>query len=131
MFVLDTNAVIHYFKGQGRVAERLLTVSPGEVALPSLVVFELTVGVLRSDNPAGRQAQLELFLGTVTTLPFGRPEAAAAARVRADLEAEGRPIGPYDVLIAGTALAQGAVLVTRNVREFNRVRGLAVENWYE
>ena len=131
MFVLDTNAVIHYFKGQGRVAERLLTVSPDEVALPSLVVFELTVGVLRSDNPAGRQAQLELFLGTVTTLPFGRPEAAAAARVRADLEAEGRPIGPYDVLIAGTALAQGAVLVTRNVREFNRVRGLAVENWYE
>ena len=131
MFVLDTNAVIHYFKGQGRVAERLLTVSPGEVALPSLVVFELTVGVLRSDNPARRQAQLELFLGTVTTLPFGRPEAAAAARVRADLEAEGRPIGPYDVLIAGTALAQGAVLVTRNVREFNRVRGLAVENWYE
>ena len=67
----------------------------------------------------------------MTTVPFGRPEAAAAARVRADLEAEGRPIGPYDVLIAGTALAQGAVLVTRNVREFNRVRGLAVENWYE
>lgn len=131
MFVLDTNAVVHYFKGQGRVVERLLSTPPGDVALPSIVVFELMVGVLRSDAPARRQAQLQLFLETVETLVFGHAEAKAAAQVRSDLEARGLPIGPLDMLIAGTALAHHATLVTRNTREFARVRGLSVENWYE
>lgn len=131
MFVLDTNTVIYYFKGQGRVAERLLQVAPNEVALPSIAVFELSVGVLKSDNVARRQEQLEVFLEAVTTLPFGLAEAARAAQVRAELEARGLPIGPLDVLIAGTALAKRATLVTRNVREFGRVDGLMVENWHD
>lgn len=131
MFVLDTNVVIHYFKGQGRVAERLLSTPPNEVALPSIAVFELEVGVLRSDNVSRRREQLRLFLEVVTTLPFGRAEATAAAGVRTDLETRGLPIGPFDVLIAGTALAQHATLVTRNTREFGRVDGLTVENWYD
>lgn len=133
MFVLDTNAVVHYFKGQGRVVERLLSTPPGDVALPSIVVFELIVGIgmLRSDAPARRQVQLQLFLETVETLVFGHAEAKAAAQVRSDLEARGLPIGPFDVLIAGTALAHHATLVTRNTREFARVRGLSVENWCE
>ena len=130
MFVLDTNAVVHYFKGRGRVAERLLSTPPGDVALPSVVVFELLVGVLRSDEVGKRREQLELFLASVATLPFGYAE-AAAAEVRTDLEARGLPIGPFDVLIAGTALAHHATLVTRNTREFGRVGGLNVENWYE
>ena len=57
-------------------------------------------------------------------------EVRQAARIRATLEQRGEPIGPIDVLIAGTALAQTAVLVTRNVREFERVPGLQVEDWY-
>lgn len=131
MFVLDTNVVIHYFKGQGRVAERLLSTPPNEVALPSIAVFELEVGVLRSDNVSRRREQLRLFLEVVTTLPFGPAEATAAAEVRTDLETRGLPIGPFDVLIAGTALAQHATLITRNTREFGRVDGLTVENWYD
>jgi len=131
VFVLDTNAVIHYFKGQGKVAERLLSTPLGEVVLPSIVVFELMVGVLKSDDVGKRREQLELFLTSVATLPFGRAEAAAAAGVRTDLEARGLPIGPFDVLIAGAALAHHATLVTRNTREFGRVGGLMVENWYE
>lgn len=131
MFVLDTNVVIHYFKGQGQVAERLLSTPPNEVALPSIAVFELEVGVLRSDNVSRRREQLRLFLEVVATLPFGRAEARAAAQVRAALETQGLPIGPFDVLIAGTALAQHATLITRNTREFGRVDGLTVENWYE
>lgn len=131
MFVLDTNAVVHYFKGRGGVAERLLSMPPGDVALPSVVVFELLVGVLKSDDIGKRREQLELFLASVATLPFGHAEAAAAAAVRTELEARGLPIGPFDVLIAGTALAHHATLVTRNTREFGRVGGLMVENWYE
>ena len=131
MFALDTNAVIHYFKGKGRVSERLLSVSPQEVALPSVVVFELEVGVLGSPERSRRQQQLQLLLATVTLLPFGLTEARAAAQIRVGLEAQGLPIGPLDVLIAGTALAQRATLVTRNTREFGRVEGLVVENWYD
>ncbi len=131
MFVLDTNVVIHYFKGQGRVAERLLSTPPNEVVLPSIVVFELLVGMLKSKAPIRRREQVGLFLETVKALPFDRAEEAAAAQVRADLEAQGLAIGPLDVLIAGTALAHRATLVTRNTREFGRVDGLTVENWYE
>ncbi len=131
MFVLDTNVVIHYFKGQGRVAERLLSTPPNEVVLPSIVVFELLVGMLKSKAPIRPREQVGLFLETVKALPFDRAEAAAAAQVRADLEAQGLAIGPLDVLIAGTALAHRTTLVTRNTREFGRVDGLTVENWYE
>ena len=131
MFALDTNAVIHFFKGQGQVAERLLRAAPSEVALPSVVVFELTVGVLGSPESAKRRAQLQLLLETVGLLPFGQAEAVAAAQVRVSLQARGLPIGPFDLLIAGTVLAQHATLVTRNTREFGRVEGLAVENWYD
>lgn len=70
------------------------------------------------------------MLGLVNVLPFGPREARCAAGVRADLEEVGTPIGPIDTLIAGTALAHGAILVTRNVREFERVPGLRVEDWF-
>jgi tRNA(fMet)-specific endonuclease VapC len=66
----------------------------------------------------------------IPILPFGEAEARAAARIRADLETVGKPIGPHDVLIAATALAHGATLVTRNLRESRRVKGLLVEDWY-
>ena len=63
-------------------------------------------------------------------LPFGPEEARVTAQLRARLESQGTPIGPLDTLIAGTALAHGGVLVTRNLREFARVPGLALEDWY-
>jgi tRNA(fMet)-specific endonuclease VapC len=67
----------------------------------------------------------------MNVLPFGEAEARTAALIRTDLEQAGTPIGPLDVLIAGTALAHGGTLVTRNVREFGRIRQLNVVNWFE
>jgi tRNA(fMet)-specific endonuclease VapC len=131
VFVLDTNTIIHYFKGKGQVAERLLAKPPREVALPSVVVYELEVGILKSPDADKRREAFDGFVQHVTVLPFARKEASAAARIRTALEAEGTPIGPLDVLIAGTALAHGATLVTRNVREFARIGGLQLENWYD
>ena len=61
---------------------------------------------------------------------FGTKEAESAAIIRADLEKKGMPIGPYDTLIAGTALAANAILVTHNIKEFGRIRALTVEDWY-
>lgn len=131
MYALDTNTVAYFFKGMGGVGPRLLAVPPSETTVSAIVAFELEVGVARSPEATRRREQLARFLATVTVIPFGREEAEVAAGVRADLERRGQPIGPLDVLIAGSALAHGAVLVTRNTREFSRVAGLRVENWYE
>ena len=130
MYALDANTVIYYFKGKGRVAERLLACAPSEVALPSVVLYELEVGVNKSLHGKKRREQLDMLLRHVRILPFGASEARVTAELRAELEQTGLGIGPLDTLIAGTALAHGAILVTRNVYEFSRVHGLRYENWY-
>lgn len=130
MFVLDTNSLIYFFKGEGEVGRRLLATPPAEVAVPTIVVYELEVGIAKSSAPIRRRAQLDRLLDVVTVLPFGPAEARAAAAISAALEAAGTPIGPLDALIAGVALANRATLVTRNLREFGRVPELAVESWF-
>ncbi len=130
MFVLDTNSLIYFFKGEGEVSARLLATPPAEVAIPTIVLYELEVGLAKSSEPARRRAQLDRLLDLVTVLPFGLAEARAAARIRAALEIAGTPIGPMDTLIAGVALAHRGTLVTRNTREFGRVAGLEVVDWF-
>lgn len=129
-YLLDTNTVIYLFKGHGQVSKRLLAVSAADVALPTLVLYELETGVAKSANPSKHARHLKALLDVVSLVPFGESEARAAAMVRARLESRGTPIGPMDTLIAGVALANRAVLVTRNVREFGRIEGLAIEDWY-
>jgi len=131
MFLLDTNTVVDYFRGRGKVAERLLALPPGEIGLPAVVAYEVWVGVLASENAHRRQSQLERFLSVVAVVPFDAMIARRAAQVRHALERRGQGIGPIDTLIAATALAHNATLVTRNVKEFSRVDGLAVSNWYD
>jgi tRNA(fMet)-specific endonuclease VapC len=91
-----------------------------------VVVYELETGIAKSTGAAKRRSQLDQLLKAVAVVPFGIEEAKAAAAIRARLEQDGAPIGPMDTLIAGTALAHGGVLVTRNIREFGRVPGLRV-----
>src|SRR5690348_10258804 len=124
MYALDTNSLIYFFKGMGRVPERVLSTPPRSLAIPALVLYELEIA--NSSSPARRRFQLEHLLALLDVLPFGAAEATVAARVRADLELAGTPIGALDTLIAGTALRHGATLVTRNVKEFQRIDGLAV-----
>ncbi len=131
MIVPDTNTLIYFFKGQGKVAERLLQTPPGELALPAIVLYELEVGIAKSNAPERRRAQLGELLAWVEVLPFGALESRCSALIRADLEKRSEPIGPMDVLIAGTAFAHDALLITRNLSEFGRIPGLRLENWYD
>ena len=131
MFVLDTNTLIYFFKGVGQVAERLLAVSPREIGIPAVVLFELEVGLAKSTDPRKRQQQLADMVTAVEILPFSTVEAREAAKIRAHLEQIGEPIGPYDVLIAATAKANGGTLITHNVKEFGRVPDLSLADWYE
>lgn len=129
-FVLDTNTLIYFFKDMGAVAERLLAVLPSDVVVCAPVLFELEVGLAKSAEPEKRRGQLKVLLDAVQFREFGDNEARASARIRASLEALGQPIGPMDNLIAGCALAHGDILVTRNLKEFGRIEGLLLENWY-
>ena len=130
MYALDSNTVLDYFRGRGDVAKHLLAVPPSEVALPAIVAYEVWVGVLGSQNAPRRRAQYEQFPASVTVLDFDSGVAHRAAELRRALERAGEAIGPMDTLIAATALARNATLVTRNVREFGRVRGLKLADWH-
>ena len=131
MYVLDTNTLIYFFKGLGGVSKRVLAVPPKQISIPSIVLYELEVGIARSTSPKKRRKQLEDFTSLVKVLPFGTEEARSAASIRVDLEKKGRPIGPYDILIAAVAMTNQFILVTRNTAEFSRIKGLRVDNWYE
>ena len=128
-FALDTNTLVYFFKGIGRVGERMLSTPPSDIAIPALVLYELEVGIAKSSSSGRRRAELDNVAEAVNILSFGRKEARAAAAVRADLERIGKPIGPLDTLIAGTALANHATLVTHNTSEFGRVPNLEIIDW--
>jgi len=130
MFILDSNTLIYYFKGMGRVAEHLLQHPPREIAIPAIVLYELEVGLAKSAQPKKRRAQLESMVSLMTVIPLDIQEARAAAGIRARLETLGTPIGPTDTLIAGTALAHQGTLVTHNSAEFSRVDGLILADWF-
>jgi tRNA(fMet)-specific endonuclease VapC len=130
MFVLDTNILIYFFKGMGNVAENLLSKPPKDIGIPSVVFYEIEVGIAKSQSPKKRIKQFQELISVVEILPFGKEEAKTAARIRVQLEEMGKPIGPLDVLIGGTALARQATLVTHNIQEFRRIKKLKIQDWY-
>ena len=130
IYILDTNTLIYFFKGLGNVSDRLLSTPPSGIGIPAIVLYELEVGIGKSSSPKKRRAQLKEFISIVNIIRFGYEEAKCGADIRLKLEKKGIPIGPYDVLIAASALASKATLVTRNTKEFERVEGLKVEDWY-
>lgn len=128
-YLLDSNIAIEMFRRPaGKVAGTVRGHAARKVTvLSSIVTHELYYGVYRSDQPEYNLATIELL--NMEVLDFTDVDARSAGRVRADLAKLGTPIGPYDVLIAGQALARGLKLVTHNVREFSRVEGLRIEDW--
>jgi tRNA(fMet)-specific endonuclease VapC len=129
-YLLDTNTLIYFFKGFENVRKSLLSKPPSEIAIPSIVLFELEFGVIRSNNPQKRRKQLEQLLSAIKIIPFTQKESRQAAKLKAHLATTGMLIGPMDILIAGTALANNSVLVTHNKKEFSRVPDLKIEDWF-
>jgi tRNA(fMet)-specific endonuclease VapC len=127
--LLDTNTCVAVLRQKPGVAERLQRLAPAEVAVSMVTVYELFCGVEKARNPEAERQKVERFLSVVPELPFDRAAAEIAAQVRVSLEKRGEIIGPYDLLIAGQALAADLVLVTSNLREFERVEGLKLESW--
>jgi tRNA(fMet)-specific endonuclease VapC len=129
-YLLDANAVIAALNDpRGAVALRLRSLPPAEVAVSAVVLHELYFGAFKSARREHNLALVDALRFQV--LAMDTEDARHAGEVRAVLASQGTPIGAYDVLIAGQARARGLTLVTRNLREFQRVPGLAVENWQD
>lgn len=123
--MLDSSACVHVLRGR---APFDALPACKDTAVSSLVVAELWTGVEKANRP-DKAGSLETFLNLFSVVDFGGEEARHYAQIRADLERKGTTIGPLDLLIAAHARSVGATLITRNAREFKRVKGLKVLAW--
>ena len=128
-YLLDTDICIHALKNRSRALVDAFTANDGRMAISSVTLFELYYGAERYADPASRIAIIESFAARLELLHFDSKAALHAGNIRATLERQGQMIGAYDLMIAAIARSQGLVLVTGNVREFERVEGLRVERW--
>lgn len=133
MILLDTNAVIAILNGRPpRVRDRLADAIGAKqtIGVSTIVLFELAYGAAKSARPRDNADRITTFLaGPLQVLAFESPDAEAAGVLRTRLEKAGTPIGPFDCLIAGQALRNGATLITANRREFARIPGLVCDDW--
>ena len=132
MFVLDSCICIDLMRGNLPYAYKLMRESdPCLFKIPAVVAAELYFGAENSSRPTENHLLVERFLQPYEILPFTNACARAYAHIRSALNEMGKPIGPNDLLIAATAIANQATLVSNNSKEFERVDGLRVESWYE
>jgi len=129
VLLLDTNIFIAASKAHPQVLARLKQHMLEELLLSSVVWAELEFGIAKSTHPEHNRRVFESIARHLQMLPFSQQAARHYGELRAHLEKRGMSIGSNNTLIAAEALAQGATLVTDNVREFSRVPGLRVENW--
>ena len=128
-YMLDTNIISDLVRNpQGKAAKRVAKAGEDNICTSIIVAAELRYGCAKSGSKRLLQA-VEDLLGEISVLPFDIPADAEYGGIRSELEAAGKPIGSNDLLIAAHAYATGATIVTANVNEFKRIRGLNVENW--
>jgi tRNA(fMet)-specific endonuclease VapC len=127
-YLLDTNVVVTLLNdATSRPARRARQHRPSDMAMSAIVAHELFYGAFKSHRTKRNVDLVEALQFAV--LEFDKEDARQAGRLRALLADKGTPIGPYDVLIAGQAMARNLILVTHNIREFGRVPGLQIEDW--
>ncbi len=130
IYLLDTCVIIDLIKGDANTIQAMKSKSPDEVAISSITEFELRYGMEQASKLKSKSKNIvEAILSEINTLNFESKEAVKAAEIRNSLRALGTPIGPYDFLIAATALANDLILVTSNEKEFTRIQDLKIENW--
>jgi tRNA(fMet)-specific endonuclease VapC len=130
-FLLDTDTLVYISKRMGNCLANLERYLDSDIAISTINLFELEFGIAKSNNPAKGQAFLHEIKARFHMFGFDEACAAHAGRVRAQLSQVGMPIGPYDLQYAGIALTQSLTFVTRNTKEFLRVPGLQLANWYD
>lgn len=128
-FMLDTNICIYVIKNRPASCREKFRTHSGAMAISSVTLAELIYGAMKSAKPESHLRTIEEFAARLSVLDFDTDAAGHYGDIRSTLEREGNVIGPYDMMIAGHARSHGLILVTNNIREFERVDGLRLENW--
>ena len=128
-YLLDTNILIYTIKNRPMSVRRAFKKHSGQMAISAVSLGELVYGAEKSTQTERNLNDIDGLVSRLKVLPFDQEAAIQFGQVRAELARAGKPIGPYDQMIAGQARSQGLILVSNNMREFKRVPGLRVENW--
>ena len=128
--MLDTNVCIRLLKGDSPLLlERIENIHPENVFIPSIVRFELYYGAYKSNIKEKTLIKLSEFLNSFEVTIIDEYVAKVAGKIRAELDKQGLPIGPYDLLIGASALVNNYILVTHNTKEFIRIKDIKIEDW--
>jgi tRNA(fMet)-specific endonuclease VapC len=132
MYFLDSNTCIYFLNGSSEaIRKKVLSTSPIDIKIPSVVKAELLLGAYKSKTPQKSLEKLEQFLEPFEVVPFDETVCYEYAAIRKQTEEEGKIVGPNDLLIASIAKFHEGILVTRNTKEFTRIKDLVIENWWE
>ncbi|KXU39479.1 plasmid maintenance protein [Ventosimonas gracilis] len=128
-YMLDTDIAIYVIKNRPAAARAQFQQQQGRLCVSSVTVMELMYGAEKSAQPERNLRDIEGFTRRLSVLDYDEKAAFHTAQIRAELEKSGTPIGAYDQMIAGHARSCGLIVVTNNIREFQRVSGIRIENW--
>lgn len=128
-YMLDTNIVIYTIKNKPEVVRAAFKAHYGQICISTVALMELVYGAEKSSAPERNLGEVEGLAARLEVLDYDDHAAIHTGQIRAELAKAGKPIGPYDQMIAGHARSKGLVIVTNNQKEFARVPGIRVENW--
>lgn len=128
-YMLDTNICIFTIKNKPQIVREAFNRHDGQLCISAVTLMELFYGAEKSAAPEKNLAVIEGFVARLEVLPFDNEAASHTGMIRSELAKAGTPIGPYDHMIAGHARSRGFIVVTNNLREFERVPGLRIEDW--
>jgi tRNA(fMet)-specific endonuclease VapC len=129
IYLLDTNICIYIIKKNPGIVSKFEQFKPSDIKMSSIVLAELEYGAAKSKKCDQNRNALRNFVSSFDIIPFDTRDAELFGIIRAGLERQGEPIGPYDLQIAAQAMNRNYTLVTNNAKEFKRVQGLQIENW--
>ena len=130
IYMLDTNICIYIIKQKPKeVIDHFKKMKENDICISSITYSELLYGAEKSSNVKKNLLALTMFLSNIEILPYDENASSKYGLIRAELEKDGKPIGPLDMLIAAHAKSLNIKLVTNNVKEFERIKGLKIENW--
>jgi len=129
-YCLDTCVISDFVKGHKNVQAILKQHKPCDLAISAVTLMEIEYGLaLNLQRKKKIQPIITVLLESISIIPYQQQAAETTAQIRAQLKQQGKPIGPYDIMIAGTALSQNLIMVTSNTKEFDRIIGLKLEDW--
>ena len=127
-YLLDSNICIHFLRGKYNVIEKLNEVGIDNCAISEITLAELVFGAEKSDNPKKNHKLIEKFIGQLSILPIF-DAIQTYGKEKARLQSEGKMISDFDLLIGCTSIENELIMVTENVKEFERIKGIKIENW--